>query len=70
MDNSDQSGVKRGLEHYRDKMQKINTWTYEGTNKGVTKTNEISLYKIWADKRGCVFCYNKCIEMKRGIYYV
>lgn len=46
MDNSDQSGVKRGLYHYRDKMKKINTWTYEATNKGVTKTNEISLYMV------------------------
>ena len=44
-DNTDQPDVLKGINWQRNRLKRIADWEYEGTNKGNTKVNKITLYK-------------------------
>ena len=44
-DNTDQVQVRAGIDWHGEKLAKVADWKYEGTNKGRTKVNEMTLYR-------------------------
>ena len=44
-DNTDQPDVLKGINWQRNRLKRIADWEYEGTNKGNTKVNKMTLYK-------------------------
>lgn len=45
-DNTDQPSVREGINFFSKKLNHVKDWDYLGENKGRTKMNRISLYKV------------------------